>query len=161
MRGVKGPGPVYDEFRREPMDWYASEQGPGMTHWFKPANRNNRPNDGVSVEEQERDGNSLLNYYRHLGRLRSAHPALRSTQFRIVERIADCPACLGFWRWSDDELVMVVFNLGEQPATVFIDTSSAPLAPGGQPVALRGDPQSAAGSYAIQPLDYALILWRR
>jgi alpha-amylase len=161
MRGVKGPGPIYDEFRREPMDWYASEQGPGMTRWFKPANRNNRPNDGISVEEQEQDPNSLLNEYRRLGRLRQAHSALRSTQFRIIERTTDCPACLGFWRWSDDALAMIVFNLGEEPVTVFVDAASAPLTLSGEPITLRGDPQSAASSYVIQPLDYAFILWRR
>ncbi len=159
MRGVKGPGPIYDEFRREPMDWYADEQGPGMATWFKPANRNNRPRDSVSVEEQESDRNSLLNHYRELGRLRREHSALRSTQFRLMERIDDCDACLGFWRWSDTELIALVFNFSEKLMVPYVDLSSAPVAPGERYKVLRGRPKGMG--YAAEPLDYALVSWQR
>jgi alpha-amylase len=161
MRGVKGPGPIYDEFRREPMDWYTGERGPGMTTWFKPANRNNRPMDGVSVEEQELNPSSLLNYYRELGRLRREHPALRSAHFRLMERVEACDTCLGFWRWSDTELVAIVFNLNDKVEVPHLDPSSAPVAFQEPRRALHGRPKGEEGNYAILPLDYALVLWSR
>lgn len=77
MFGSKGTGPrVYDEYRREPFDWYASESGDGMTTWFRVGDRYNAPLDGISVEEQDNDPDSLLNHYRTLGHLHRNIPAL-------------------------------------------------------------------------------------
>ena len=80
MLGEKGNGPSYwDEYRREPMDWYAPEEGEGMTTWFRPAERFNAPHDGISNEEQEAEALSLLNHYQTLIALR------RGTQrFRLA-----------------------------------------------------------------------------
>ncbi len=127
MRGVKGPGPIYDEFRREPMDWYANEDGPGMTTWFRPNNRNNRPNDGISVEEQDDDPDSLLNYYRSLTRLRNERAALRSTEFRMMDAVDGCQACMGIWRWSGDEVIALVFNFSEEAQTITLDAAASPV----------------------------------
>jgi glycosidase len=108
MKGVKGNGnPYFDEFRREPLDWYAAESGAGMTTWFKPANRNNAPNDGISVEEQDGDPNSLLSLYRQLGKLRAENAALRTGNFAIP-RNED--ALYVLQRWSDDALYLIAIN---------------------------------------------------
>lgn len=86
MLGTKGTGPrVYDEYRREPMDWYASENGEGMTTWFKPGDRYNAPLDGISVEEQDGVDDSLLTLYRELGALRTSTPALYAGEVGKVE----------------------------------------------------------------------------
>jgi glycosidase len=76
MPGQKSGPPDWDNTRREPMDWYAAESGPGMTTWFRPEGRYNKANDGISVEEQQVDANSLLNYYKMLIGLRHSRPAL-------------------------------------------------------------------------------------
>lgn len=113
MKGVKGAGnPYFDEFRREPLDWYAAETGAGMTTWFKPANRNNAPNDGISVEEQEGDLGSLLALYRVLGKLRAENAALRVGNFAIP-RAED--ALYVVQRWSEDALYLVAINFTGQP----------------------------------------------
>ncbi|MDW8299053.1 MAG: alpha-amylase family glycosyl hydrolase [Anaerolineae bacterium] len=113
MKGVKGAGnPYFDEFRREPLDWYAAETGKGMTRWFKPANRNNAPNDGISVEEQESDPRSLLSLYRRLGKLRAENAALRTGNFAIP-RSED--ALYVLQRWSNDTLYLVAINFTTQP----------------------------------------------
>jgi glycosidase len=128
MRGSKGGGPVYDEYRREPMDWYAAEAGPGMTTWFKPADRNNAPDDGISVEEQEADPESLLAAYRELARLRAVHPALRSNDYHVMDAVAGCSMCLGIWRWADDEVIALFFNFsGEQHTIAFNAAEQAPV----------------------------------
>ena len=53
MPGQKGGPPDYDNYRREPMDWYAAEEGSGQASWFKPEDGWNQPSDGISVEEQD------------------------------------------------------------------------------------------------------------
>ena len=45
MAGHKGGGPIYDEYRREPMDWYAAAAGEGQATWFTP--KYTLPADGV------------------------------------------------------------------------------------------------------------------
>lgn len=115
MKGVKGAGnPYFDEFRREPLDWYAAESGAGMTTWFRPVNRNNAPNDGISVEEQEGDPTSLLSLYRTLGKLRNENAALRTGNFAIP-RTED--ALYVLQRWSEDSLYLVAINFTRQPQT--------------------------------------------
>ena len=76
MLGQKGGPPAWDNYRREPMDWYASQAGPSQTTWFRPDDRWNLPSDGISVEEEAADPESLLNYYRQVLGLRREHPAL-------------------------------------------------------------------------------------
>ncbi|MCL6509482.1 MAG: DUF3459 domain-containing protein [Anaerolineae bacterium] len=159
MRGVKGPGPIYDEFRREPMDWYADEEGPGMTTWFKPANRNNRPNDGVSVEEQDGDADSLLNYYRRLIRLRNERPALRSADFRMMDTVTSCRSCMGLWRWAGDEVIGMVFNFGDQAQSFVLDVASSPVPPGERATFLLGEAQPL-DNLTIAPWGTLVISWR-
>ena len=86
MRGEKGRGtPYWDEYRREPMDWYAAEEGEGMTTWFKPPDRYNAPHDQISVEEQASLSGTLLGHYRALTRVRNDHPALQTGAFGRVQ----------------------------------------------------------------------------
>lgn len=158
MRGSKGPAPDYDKFRREPMDWYASEQGPGMTTWFKPASRDNKPNDGVSVEEQEANGTSLLSYYRNLSTLRKDHPALMSHEFQLMQQVAGCASCLGLWRWAEGEVVAQFFNFGPEEQTIQFDAAaSSPVTLQGEADFLLGD--SSAG-LTIEPWGAIMMAWR-
>lgn len=86
MFGVKGKGnPYWDEYRREPMDWYESETGEGMTTWFAPNDRYNIPFDLVSVEEEADDPASLLNLYRTLTEIRNNTPSLREAQAAKID----------------------------------------------------------------------------
>ncbi len=117
MAGVKGDGrPYWDEPRREPLDWYAAEAGPGMTTWFKPAGRHNQPHDGVSVEEQRGVAGSLWEHYRALIALRMAHPALRSGDRTSVR--ADNDNVYAFLRAAGSERILVVLNFADEPADV-------------------------------------------
>lgn len=156
MRGAKGSGaPYWDEYRREPMDWYAGENGPLMTTWFRPADRYNRPADGISVEEQDADPDSLLNTYRALAALRAAHPALRSPDFALLTQVESCPACLAMWRWSADEAVFVALNFSAQRAEPVIDLASAAVAVAGRGDVIRG----TAGR--IDPWGALVVRWPR
>lgn len=160
MRGTKGQGAAYDEYRREPMDWYAAEEGPGMTRWFRPADRHNRPYDGVSVEEQEGDPDSLLNFYRRLGRLRREHPSLRATSFQLLDEVEGCASvCLGLWRWDGSEVALVIFNFSAEPQAVRVPIERAPRPLRGEPTSLLGA-EAQAQHVQLEPWGVSLQLWR-
>jgi glycosidase len=117
MRGEKGTGPYYDEFRREPMDWYADEEGAGMTSWFMPPNGFNEPDDGVSVEEEDGVPGSLLEFYRAFGMLRREHAALHDSTLETYDIQRNTPLYV-LRRWNDDEMFLVVINFTNVPQTL-------------------------------------------
>jgi alpha-amylase len=124
MLGHKGSGPLYDEYRREPMDWYTSASGTGETHWFQPL-KYTQPNDGISVEEETKDPNSLLNYYRRVFALRAANPALAQGAYQTWR--ADPPqGIVAFWRYTGQQIVSVIFNMGAKATTTSLKLDGAP-----------------------------------
>lgn len=77
-----------DDNRREPMDWYASAQGEGMTQmtgdkWMSPM-KYTLPDDGISYEEQKDDANSIYSYYKKLTEIRTLNPMLYTGQYGSV-----------------------------------------------------------------------------
>lgn len=163
MKGSLGSGADADKYRREPMDWYAAESGPGMTTWFKPRNRQNRPNDGISVEEQAGVKGSLLEFYRAILAQRRAHPTLGAGGFQFAQ--ADrCKTCLAYWRWDESDLYLVLFNMSAeaQPATIDFTRVPRPVRGAGEDV-LRGGlvsvPSNARYTVTLDPNDIRLLHW--
>ena len=68
-----------DDNRREPFDWYANAEGEGMTEmtdaFFNPTLTYVVPNDGISLEEEKEDKDSIWNHYRKLIQIRNENPA--------------------------------------------------------------------------------------
>ncbi|MEW6567484.1 MAG: alpha-amylase family glycosyl hydrolase [Chloroflexota bacterium] len=126
MRGEKGGMPDWDNYRREPMDWYASQLGEGQTTWFRPTDRWNQPFDGVSVEEQETDPESLLHFLRHTLQIRQAHRALREGTLAILPLQSSARGAWAFTRIYEEETIVAVFNFSAEPVEVTIE--SFPLA---------------------------------
>ncbi len=124
MPGQKGPAPWYDAYRREPMDWYAAESGPDQASWFMPDDRWNAPNDGISVEEENEDPDSLLNHWRKAIGIRKSAPALESGEIGfpafsasgqggwVISRSAGDGWALAFFNFSDAEIEI---TLNEAP----------------------------------------------
>ena len=62
-----------DPNRREPMDWYKSGEGEGMTKMNRRDFTNmtyTKGNDGISLEEEENDDNSIYSHYKKLIQIR-------------------------------------------------------------------------------------------
>ena len=157
MRGSKGSGPFWDEYRREPMDWYATQTGAGMTRWFSAPDDFNNPNDGISVEEEDKNTASLLSYYRALGVLRYSFPALRSRQFEIVHggMETDCgEQCLLVYRWVDNQIILEAFNFSGQPRSFHIQAL-----PNGNFVPVIGD--MSGNDFSLMPWGVGVFAWNR
>ncbi|MFN8420977.1 MAG: alpha-amylase family glycosyl hydrolase [Anaerolineae bacterium] len=117
MQGTKGTGPLYDEYRREPFDWYASMTGSEMTSWFKDAKMNNAANDGISVEEEDGKADSLLTLYRQLGELR--HTPVFTAGSADTPKLGE--ALYLSRRWDADTLVLTVINFNTTDQTFTLD----------------------------------------
>lgn len=168
MRGVKGNGqPYWDEFRREPMEWYAEESGPGMTTWFRPSGRNNAPHDGISVAEQDGDAGSLLNHYRRLIRLRLGHSTLSYGDYERVTATAGPRTVYAYLRQDGNGHLLVVLNFSREPCAATLDLAATALPAGPWAVRdlLSGEELAAVegGSYTVElgPLRGMVLELRR
>jgi alpha-amylase len=108
-----GPG-RRDEEKRTPMPWDASPGGGFTTgtpwHPFAPGQQ------GTSVATQDADPESLLHHYRGLIRLRDGSPALRRGELELLSDPGHPGPVLAFVRRAAEEAVLVVHNVGAEPA---------------------------------------------
>ena len=78
-----------DPNRREAMDWYASAKGEGMCvldeKFFGVPSKYTKANDGISLEEEINDENSIYNYYKKLTQLRTDNPIFFSGNYFSIE----------------------------------------------------------------------------
>ncbi len=123
MRGVTRKGSMADSAHiplREAMRWSSDLDAPGSATWYsgdKPwwTERYNRSGDGVSVQEQDNDRASLLNWYRRLLALRQQRPELRhGTQAMLCD---DAEKLLCLLREADGQRTLLIANLGDTSAT--------------------------------------------
>lgn len=142
-----------DPHKREPLDWYASGNGPGMAVMTKAVYgaeaKNIIANDGISVEEQENDDHSLLAYYRQLIALRKANDILFDGDY---VRVGTPAGTYGYLVSRDDAdyRLLVVHNQDlEQSAVLEISAASEEL--------LSGSQLQAGDSFTIAPYATAII----
>jgi glycosidase len=159
MQGHKGTGPLYDEYRREPMDWYAAAAGDGQTHWIKTP-KYTLPADGISVEEETANPASLLNYYHRVYALRAANPALAQGAYQPLK--TDPPqGIVAFWRSTDQQIVSALFNAGANAATFALQLDGAPGTLSKTPVdLLTGQPANIdPASIHLEPGAALVLDW--
>lgn len=131
MRGVTGKAGMTDANHiplREAMRWRADLEAPGSATWYrgdKPwwQQRYNRSGDGVSVQEQDAEPASLLNWYRRLLALRQARPELRRGDQRILCENDSQVLCV--LREDGAQRSLLIANLGARPATPVLEDASA------------------------------------
>lgn len=102
---------------RQAFEWYKSDAGKGMAYWYKNSEvgrkvNNDIPDDGVSLEEERNDPNSLWNYYRALIRLRKINPALINGVYETVEN--DNDEVLTFLRKYKGAAILIAVNLSDK-----------------------------------------------
>ncbi|HEY9196834.1 MAG TPA: alpha-amylase family glycosyl hydrolase, partial [Mucilaginibacter sp.] len=110
---------------REAFEWYASDQGKGMAYWYKQTGpykdqfNNDKPNDGISLEEERKDPNSLFNFYKQMIRLRKSSQPIISGTYKTLDN--DNNKVFSFIRKDGDKAVVVVVNLSGQDQQAAID----------------------------------------
>jgi len=116
---------------REAFEWYKAVEGQGMAMWYK----NTGPwwdqtqlknNDGISLEEQKADPNSLWKFYKALLALRNTNSAIQTGSFQFLDN--DNDQVLSFSRWDDSQAILVLINLNDKEATVSLEILKFPMA---------------------------------
>ena len=110
---------------REAFEWNKADTGKGMALWYRNTGpwwdeTNLKANDGVSLEEERHDSNSLFNYYKQLIRLRQSIPALINGTYQTL--INDNDNVLSFSR-KEGHTVFVVINLSGKSQQTAINFS--------------------------------------
>jgi len=110
---------------RSAFEWYKSDQGKGMAYWYKVKGpwkdkfNNDVPNDGISLEEEQNDPNSLWNFYRKMISIRKANPVISRGTYKTLKN--DNDNVFSFMRYDGDKRLIVVINLSAKPTDVHID----------------------------------------
>ncbi len=154
-----GPKEEGDPAKRRPLPWDGSEKGgfttgkpwaPLVEGWRK-----------QNVAAELGDTGSLLHRYRLLIHVRRASPALRYGTLRMLPRSKEAPSVVAFLRETEGEQVLVVHNLGAEPATVSQPLSASPREP------LFADPDVTAtaepgkkGTWKLTLPAYSTAVWR-
>ncbi|HVI99650.1 MAG TPA: alpha-amylase family glycosyl hydrolase [Sphingomonas sp.] len=121
MRGAQRPEYQTDEKdigTREAFEWKADPVGAPHANWYHSAKsywteRFNRKDDGISVEEEDRDPGSLLSLYRKVLALRHGTPAFEEGSQRVLE---SAPGILVVERAQGDRRYLIVSNLTDAEA---------------------------------------------
>ena len=121
--GMKGAGK--DENKRAPMYWSLDENATGMCDGPKDMEPIKMKYD--SLEEQEKDGNSIYNYVKQVIALRNQYPAIARGDVAFDEGISDTNIC-AIQKTYEDEKLTIVFNISAESQTVDLTKSSLGVA---------------------------------
>ncbi|MEY4432074.1 MAG: hypothetical protein RLZZ44_204, partial [Bacteroidota bacterium] len=102
--------------RREAFDWYQSGEGKGMAFWYKNTgdwwtNNYQKPDDGISLEEQMNNPNSLFNFYKIIIQIKQQSLALAKGKYETVQN--NSTAIFSFYRKEGNETMLVAVNLSD------------------------------------------------
>jgi len=122
MRGRAIPNDFSDETQipsREAFRWRRDLLAPGSAIWYRSDPRAwharyNRSGDGVSLQEERADPNSLYHWYRKLLTLRRVRPSLSEGSQRLV--CAASPGVLCVLRQKGRQRTLLLVNLGTDRA---------------------------------------------
>lgn len=112
---------------REAFEWYKSDTGKGMAFWYKGTgswwdSTNVKPNDGISLEEEQADTSSLWHFYKSLIAIRKAYPALAFGSYQTVENNND--SVFTFLRSYGDKRMFLAVNLSGATEDVIVNLKS-------------------------------------
>ena len=127
MRGSKGNFGMTDGNDipdRQAFEWYKSDIGPGMAYWYKNGpwwtqDNTDIPNDGISLEEEKNEPQSLWNFYRKIIRLRKNNSLITSGIYTNLKNNND--HIFSFMRYNGQEKFVVIVNLSNDKQDVVID----------------------------------------
>ena len=109
---------------RSAFEWYKSDQGKGMAYWYKVRGpwrdkfNADVPNDGISLEEERNDPNSLWNFYRKMISIRRANPEITNGLYKTLPNNSN--DVFSFMRYRGSKKIIVAINLSDKAVTTNI-----------------------------------------
>ncbi|WP_299212480.1 alpha-amylase family glycosyl hydrolase [uncultured Aquimarina sp.] len=124
--GKYGNSDANDIPMREAFEWYATIAGSGMALWYKDTGlwweqTSIIDNDGISVEEQVDDPNSLLNFYKKIIDIRKSNKVLQIGKQEFLKN--DHGDVISFYRTHNNHVFLIIVNVGKKISEVRITTS--------------------------------------
>lgn len=113
--GMTGEKP--DELIREPFRWYEGN-GPGQTSWETPVY--NTGGNGVSVEAETKQKDSLLNHYREMIRVRQQHEELVKGDLKSLQ--VNNQQVIAYSRTYKQKSIEVYHNISNKPVTLTVSS---------------------------------------
>lgn len=104
---------------RTPMQWENAPNAGFAPKWVQtwlPVHPSYQ--EGITVADQRDDETSLLNFFRHLVKVRQSHLALRQGNMEILPDTGDVFA---FWRRHETETCFVALNMSDKTRTLTIE----------------------------------------
>ena len=124
--GQKGETP--DDNRREPFDWYAAGEGKYMTRmteiFFHPTLTYVQPEDGVSVEEEKENPDSILNHYKKLIAMRNKHTAFYNGTYEIL---AKSDGLYGYKVTDGENQYLVIHNQNPEDKSITLNVNGTDI----------------------------------
>ena len=152
--GIYGMTDGNDIPKREAFEWFKSDTGKGMALWYKNTgawwdNTNIKPGDGISLEEEQQDKNSLFNFYKTIISLRKSNPALSSGSYKNAVNSND--HIFSFMREDGKNKVLVAVNLSVENQKAFLSIPPANYS------LLYGKANIAQNNFELGP--YEICVW--
>ena len=139
-----------DDNRREPFDWYASADGEYMTQmtdiFFNPVLTYVQPNDGVSVEEEKADADSMLNHYKKLIAMRNENPTFYNGTYETLAMGGG--GLYAYKVYDENGQYLVIHNQRKDDKTITLNVDGTDV---------YNNVEVAAGSYELKAYS-SLIL---
>jgi len=148
----------------EAFEWYKDDNGAGIAYWYKniPALWNARaakPADGISLEEEQADANSLFKFYISLYRLNALELALKDKGV-YKDQPNDNDDVISFTRSAKVGEVLVVINLSDKPQVAMLENTGEVKVD--KLKLLMGDPKVVfpRGGRTLSLPPYTVQVWR-
>jgi len=115
---------------REAFEWYKCDTGKGMALWYKNSgpwwgNRYSKPNDGISLEEEKPDSNSIYNFYKKVIGIRKNNPIISEGTYETLINTNDSVFC--YQRYDSAKAFIVAVNLSASPQNTEVNYSTFDL----------------------------------
>jgi glycosidase len=153
--GLYGMTDANDIPRREAFEWNKADSGNGMAAWYRNTgpwwdNTNLKPNDGVSLEEERGDPNSLFNFYKSIIQLRQSNAALSEGHYKTIGNNNE--SIFTFSRETGSDKVLIAVNLSSQNQEAVLPAAEASYA------SLYGKVSISQGKFTLAP--YEIAVWK-
>lgn len=150
--GMRGSG--IDENKRLPMLWSTTDTA-GMTRG--PVNAEQIESKFGSVEEQQTDETSILNYYREAIRLRNENPELARGAMQVLDGVGD-DDIVAVAKTYEGKTVVIIYNFNrEETKSLTLDGEYKSMQPSGCLAANGGEALYENGTATLPPYSILII----